>query len=160
VMPAGCVFADKGPAVFVRNDAADELLALAAVANSKAFGLLVSLQLARTELAQSFEVGLIQRTPIPKLHPPEQSNLAALARRAWSAKRTIDARSETSHAFLLPALLQVSGETLTARAAAWAENIRVHDENLTTIQAEIDDLCFGFYGIGESDRLGQKSGIG
>jgi hypothetical protein len=159
VMPAGCVFADKGPAVFVRNDAADELLALAAVANSKAFGLLVSLQLARTELAQSFEVGLIQRTPIPKLHPTEQSNLAALARRAWSAKRTIDARSETSHAFLLPALLQVSGETLTARAAAWAENIRVHDENLATIQAEIDDLCFGIYGIGESDRLGIIQGF-
>ena len=36
-------------------------LAMCALMNSKAFGYLVSVQLARTELAQSFEVGLIQQ---------------------------------------------------------------------------------------------------
>lgn len=159
VMPAGCVFADKGPAAFVKDDTADELFALAAVANSKAFRLLLSLQLARTELAQSFEVGLVQRTPVPILNPPEQSKLATLARRAWSTKRAIDARSETSHAFLLPALLQANGGTPNARAAAWAENVRVHIDDLAAIQGEIDDLCFDLYGIGEADRFGITQGF-
>jgi hypothetical protein len=159
VMPAGCVFADKGPAAFVGDDVADELLALCAVANSKAFGLLVSLQLARTELAQSFEVGLIQRTPIPNLTALEQSTLASLARRAWSTKRNIDSRSEISHAFFLPALLQVRGDTLTARAVAWAEKTRAQSEDLAAIQAEINDCCFGLYTISESDCRAVDNGL-
>lgn len=59
VMPRGCIFADKGPAVFVGGDKSDELLAYSALLNSRTFGYLVSVQLARTQLAQSYEVGLI-----------------------------------------------------------------------------------------------------
>jgi hypothetical protein len=73
VMPQGCIFADKGPGAFVVDDASEPLLALLALVNSQAFGLLVSVQLARTELAQSFEIGLIQQTPIPKLSPDRQT---------------------------------------------------------------------------------------
>ena len=159
VMPSGCVFADKGPAAFVENDAADELLALAAVANSKAFGLLVSLQLARTKLAQSFEVGLIQRTPIPILDPAEQSNLVMLARRAWSLKRSLDTWTGTSHAFTLPAVFQVDGDTLVARANAWAQNIRAIETEVATIQTEIDARCFDLYGIDEADRRAIVDGL-
>ncbi|HCP76927.1 MAG TPA: hypothetical protein DIU11_04105, partial [Pusillimonas sp.] len=90
VMPRGCIFADKGPAIFVSEDAPDALLALCALINSQAFGLLVSVQLARVELAQSFEVGLIQQTPVPDLDIEQQAQLATLARRAWSLKRTLD----------------------------------------------------------------------
>jgi len=46
VMPAGCIFADKGPAAFVAGDDPETLLALCALTNSRAFGLLVSVQLA------------------------------------------------------------------------------------------------------------------
>ena len=51
VMPAGCIFADKGPAAFVADDDSDALLSLCAVINSAPFKLLVELQLACTELA-------------------------------------------------------------------------------------------------------------
>ena len=64
-MPSGCIFADKGPAVFVEKDDSEELLALAAVTNSQPFTLLVSLQLARTELAQSYEVGVASANAYP-----------------------------------------------------------------------------------------------
>jgi len=33
-MPAGCIFADKGPAIFVRSDSIEDMLALLAVTNS------------------------------------------------------------------------------------------------------------------------------
>jgi hypothetical protein len=59
-LPAGSVFADKGPVVFVSDDDHLSLLALAAVMNSRVFYLLVQMLVARISLAQSFEVGLIK----------------------------------------------------------------------------------------------------
>src|SRR5690606_18483972 len=149
VMPRGCIFADKGPAAFVADDAPDTLLALCALLNSQAFGLLVSVQLARVELAQSFEVGLIQQTPVPDLNPEQQSQLATLARRAWSLKRTLDTTTETSHAFVLPAAL---------RARLGDYDPPAIEAELARIQAEIDVIAFDLYGFAEADRLAAVSG--
>jgi hypothetical protein len=161
VMPAGCIFADKGPAAFVANDDPDALLALCAVINSVPFRLLVELQLARTELAQSFEVGLIQQTPVPDLSPADTDRLAALARRAWSLKRNLDTATLTSHAFVLPAVLQdfsslrpprLCGESLETRIASWSHRVHQTGQALAEIQAEIDARCFDLYGFDEADR--------
>ncbi len=100
VMPAGCIFADKGPAAFVAHNISRELLALLATLNSSSFRSLVDLQMA----FGSFEVGVIQRTPVPHLTTADKSTLATLVHRAWSLKRSLDTRNETSHAFTLPAL--------------------------------------------------------
>ncbi|MFG3593097.1 hypothetical protein [Bradyrhizobium sp. RDI18] len=159
-LPAGCIFSHKGPSVFIEGDDGDDLLALAAVTNSKAFALLVSLQLARTELAQSYEVGLIQRTPIPKLNPVDRSRLSGFARRAWSLKRSLDTCTETSRAFVQPALLQVEGQTLVARANAWRERIRAADAELGAIRNEIDELCLELYGISEAELRAITDGLG
>jgi len=176
-MPAGCIFADKGPAAFVAEDDPDELLALACLLNSNAFGLLVSVQLARVELAQSYEVGLIQQTPIPTLTAEQRLQLAALARRAWSLKRTLDTTTENSHAFLLPAALRRDvSSTDASESATAASNTTVQEHNfsvpsvssvvnlsnydppaivaeLARIQAEIDALAFDLYGFEEADRI-------
>ena len=143
VMPAGCIFADKGPAAFVADDDPEELLALCALLNSRAFGLLVSVQLARTELAQSYEVGLIQQTPVPPLPSAIRLLLAAKARRAWSLKRTLDTTTETSHAFLLPT-------TLRPRLGDF--DPPTIEAELALIQAEIDAIAFDLYGFAEADR--------
>jgi hypothetical protein len=159
-MPAGCIFADKGPAAFVEKDNVDDLLALAAVTNSSAFELLISLQLARTELAQSYEVGLIQRTPIPRLNQEVRSALTGLALCAWSLKRRLDTCTENSHAFTLPALLQVTGNNLAARVGARVELVRTIEAEVARIQDEIDSRCFELYGIDEADRRAITSGFG
>lgn len=150
-MPSGCIFADKGPAAFVSEDAPDALLALCALINSQAFGLLVSVQLARVELAQSFEVGLIQQTPVPDLNTEQQAQLATLARRAWSLKRTLDTIEETSHAFVLPAAL---------RARLGDYDPPAIEAELTRIQTEIDAVAFDLYGFAEADRLAAAGGQG
>ena len=152
VMPAGCVFGDKGPAAFEVNDDTSALFSLCAVVNSAPFKRLVELQLARTELAQSFEVGLIQQTPVPDLSPADTEQLAWLARRAWSLKRNLDTVTLTSHAFVLPALLRVEGAVLVARAATWGERVWETEDLLAAIQSEIDDRCFGLYGFTVADR--------
>ena len=164
VMPAGCIFADKGPAAFVADDDPEEILALCALLNSRAFGVLVSVQLARTELAQSYEVGLIQQTPIPPLPPPIRQLLGAKARRAWSLKRTLDSVNETSHAFLLPAALLWADGSMQ-RAEGRMQKVgrggrpvcplpppTAIFEELARIQSEIDRIAFDLYGFSESDR--------
>lgn len=160
LMPSGCIFGDKGPAVFVSNDAPDSLLAICAVVNSAAYCSLVALQLARTELAQSFEAGLIQQTPIPCLSDEELSALAHLSRKAWSLKRRLDTRTENSHAFVLPPLLQAKGESVVARTANWIEHVRATEADLAAIQAQIDARCFDLYGISEADRRTITQGVG
>ena len=142
-MPAGCVFGHKGPAAFVNGDSTDDLLALGAIVNSQIFGYLVAVQLARTELAQSYEVGLIQQTPIPNLSEDSTTALAQIARRAWSLRRSLDTSNETSHAFLLPPGVNAKVTAIDAAAV---------ERELADIQAQIDDLTFSFYGISAEDR--------
>ena len=138
-LPSGCVFADKGPSAFVENDSPDALQSMLALVNSHAFGLLVSLQMA----FGSYEVGVIKRTPVPDLNFDQKAILAALARRAWSLKRTIDTINETSHAFLLPSAMRARLDNYDPPAI---------DAELANIQAEIDDIAFDLYGFSDADR--------
>ncbi len=164
VMPSGCIFADKGPAVFVENDDADQLLALLAIVNSSAFHALVELQLAAGEAkggaAHSYEVGVIQRTPIPRIRPGDVAPLCALARRIWSLERSLDIGSEVSHAFTVPAVLRVTGDTLAVRAMTWAQQIAVIKAEVATLRAESDIRCLDLYGIDEADRRLIADGFG
>jgi hypothetical protein len=153
VMPEGCIFADKGPGIFIENNNPDDLLALCTIMNSRPFNVLVSVQLARTELAQSFEVGLIQQTPIPDLSSKDTRTLVNLARRAWSLKRSLDTVTQTSHAFILPALLQVQGASLRDRSLLYTSQVTQIEQQLAQIQTEIDDRAFDLYGISNRDRI-------
>ncbi len=155
-MSAGSIMGHKGPAVFVAMNDRRDLLALLAISNGSTFRSLVDLQMA----FGSFEVGVIQRVPVPSFSVGDQKSLADLSHRAWSLKRFMDTRNETSHAFTLPALLQVAGETLVRRAAVWAERMRSVEAELTTIQSEIDNRCFDLYGIDEADRRAITEGFG
>ncbi|HEY4025163.1 MAG TPA: BREX-1 system adenine-specific DNA-methyltransferase PglX [Candidatus Dormibacteraeota bacterium] len=147
-MPEGCAFGDDGPAAFVEADDAGELLGLLAVVNTETSRALVDLQMA----SGSYEVGDIQRTPVPVLAPANRAALAALARCAWSLRRGLDSRTETSRAFVLPALLHVEGESLAARSAAWSQHVRTVEAELAATQAGIDERCRALYGIEEVDR--------
>lgn len=139
VLPAGCLFGHKGPAAFVASDDPEELLAFLALMNSRAFGLLVSLQMA----FGSYEVGVIQRTPVPSLTDSQRKQLASLACRAWSLKRTADSVNETSHSFVLPAVLS---------AAASGDQSIVIKTEMDEIHAAIDAIAFELYGFEEADR--------
>lgn len=143
LMPRDCAFSSKGPAAFVEGDEPVHLLALSAIMNCRVFGYLVRVQLARTELAQSYEVGLIQQTPVPNLSEESSIALARLAQRAWSLQRSLDTSTETSHAFLLPQGLS----RRTTRVDA-----RVIERELADIRSEVDELTFTLYGISAQDR--------
>jgi hypothetical protein len=108
-----------------------------------------------------FVVGVLQELPWQESpSSATQELLDSLARRAWSLRRALDTRTETSHAFALPALLQRAGTTLADAADAWADHVRSTEDELTAIQAEIDEGCFGLYGIDDADRRAITDGFG
>ena len=156
--PRGSVFGDKGPMAFVSSDDPEAIMAVNAVANSKVFGYLVSLRLARTELAQSYEVGLIQGTAMPALDAAARSTLSDAAMAAWSLKRASDRHIHSSHAFVLPALLQTSGESLAIRATRWSERTGAASAEFAAIRSEIDEIAIGLYGISDEDRNAMEQG--
>jgi hypothetical protein len=148
VMPAECIFTVRSYAII---DDRENLLSLLAVLASSAADYIAKLLLGRFGFPE-FVVGALQKLPIPDLSGEDTARLELLARKAWSLQRSLDATIETSHAFNVPALLCVEGDTSAVRVRAWAEHIRVIRDELAAIQAEIDTRCFALYGIDESDR--------
>lgn len=153
VMPRGCVFADKGPVVLVEGDDSWELWRLLAVLTSKAFESLVKLQLARTELARSYNVGLVGRTPVPGSDDAEQTaNLITLAQEAYALQIYGDHNNENSHVFGVPVFVPqadcVSLHELNRHVEA---DIRLGTKRLEEVQNQIDELAFELYGLSEDD---------
>jgi hypothetical protein len=123
--------------------------------NSSTADSLIKLSLGRGGHPQ-FDIGDLSSIPVPL----PDATVSGLANRAWSLKRSLDTRTEASHAFTLPALLQVGGDTLIARASAWAEHVRTIEAKFVAIQTEIDSCSFELYGIGEADRRAIVEGFG
>ena len=144
-LPAGCIFADKGPGIFVDEDDKDTLFGLLGVTNASAFKMLIELQMA----FGSYEVGVIQRTPVPDSFGDD---LAPLAHCAHDLQRENFLPDETTHVFQLPVLVSVPGESLVEASTALAAQFSVRQDELAQLQAQIDEFVFDLYGLNESDR--------
>jgi hypothetical protein len=153
-LPSGCVFSQSGKAAFVPESDLGTLLALF---NASVMTVLSRVQSDAVRI--KFEVGLVERTPFPEIIASEAAALAGLARRAWSIKRSLDTRIETSHAFTMPALLQMMGDTLAVRTAVWSEHVRAIELQRAALQTEIDRRCFELYGIDEADQRSISNGF-
>ena len=148
--------------MFVTGDADMDLLALLAIVNSAPFRALLTLQMA----FGSYEVGVVQRTPVPTLGDNDAQALAALAREAHDRKREADRDDEVTHPFTAPALLrhtvapapaavvgpQATYPSLAAAFGALLAEDAARDQRLAAIQREVDDICFRLYGFSAADR--------
>ena len=155
VLSAGCIFAHVGSSLFVEGDDPQRLSATQALMSASVFTALV-----RVMAGWNFEVGVIQRTPFPEFTEAFRIAGGQLARQAWLLARSLDTRTEISHAFTIPTLLQVTGTDADARAMAWSAHIRAIGAELARIQAEIDERSFELYGVDEADRRAITEGFG
>jgi len=132
VLPKGCVFADKGPAAFTADNSGELWLTLATV-QSGPFGYLVGMQLAAADAAaRSYEVGVIQRTPVPSFTDLKAAKiLKETAASLWEHHRSEDTIYESSHAFVVPWL----GERLTLLSEVEAELVSARSR-LVVLTAE------------------------
>ena len=148
VLPAKAAFNDKSCAVFAPADDPNELAATLAKLSSSCVD-----RLFRTvSPTRSWEVGHLRSIPWPTSSTDHNEALARLAARGWSLRRSLDTVSEVSHAFVVPALLQVEGGSFSGRLGAWGKRVASVEAALDEVQTEIDELCFELYGISEEDR--------
>lgn len=144
-LPRGCVFAHKGPAAFSAKNNTVSLLSVMGLMNSSAFFSLIETRLnAADKNARSYEVGIIEATPLPDVPLPLQEILAGLSKRAWHLMRTADSVVETSRAFHLPALL---------RSRLCDYNLPAIETEIVKTRAEIDEIAFELYEFSEADRM-------
>jgi hypothetical protein len=157
----GAIFSHTGTMVFTKSRA--DLFALACVLNSDAFiGLLHTLMPRGGEGSDrtlKYEVGYVTSVPVPDCDASVTERFDVVFTRAWSLSRSLDTRTETSHAFTLPALLQSEATTLSEGAAAWAGRVASAKIELATIQTEINARCFDLYRIEEADRRAITDGF-
>jgi hypothetical protein len=145
-LPQGAIFGDKGPAIFVPNNDKDELWALLAITNSQSFRDFISLQMA----FGSYEVGVLERTPIPDLSEATLVTLRDLGRQAWSSASSRDKRDLVTHSFAsLP--LSKGTRRLSQIIDAWKETERHRLKKTSEIQIEVDSLCRNLYRLAEED---------
>src|SRR5205085_2858689 len=97
----------------------------------------------------SYEVGVIQRTPVPNLSGQYAELLGKIAEHCVSLKRELDSAIEISHAFILPGLLQVGGENLASRTSAWSQRVSHAESMFVENQRRIDELARHLYGFTE-----------
>jgi hypothetical protein len=155
-LPRGSIFSIRGYAILAPQET---LLALGAIGHSVLFDYIFKVALGRFGFPE-FVVGVLQKLPLPSISADVGESLADAARRAWTLKRAIDTRSETSRAFVLPVALQMRTESIEAAAQAWLERLRASEKEIADIQTEIDDSCFDLYGIAEVDRRSIRAGFG
>lgn len=160
VLPRGCVFADKGPAVFAQSD--EELLPLAGFLNSQTAKELISLMLGAADAAaRSYEVGIVQKIPLVCLDGVSD-RIAREVGSYISIARQIEVDDEVSHAFFGP-YVHASHMSLNS---AWNSVCAKHEEirqSLSQSQTRIDLAVRDAYGaeinengpaIGESGHDG------
>lgn len=142
-LPAKAITTVRGSGIYAFPSAAPFL----ALLNSSTADYLLKLMLGRGGHPQ-FDMGDIAALPIPSIGDRENLALSAIARKAWSAQRSLDTTNETSHAFILPSGLN---EKVTGLDRGTVER------ELESIQKQIDDAAFALYGIGPEDRAAIES---
>ena len=136
-LPADAVISVRGSGIFSENP-----LLYLGLFSSRAVDLLLRM-LSGREGHPQYDMGDISALPLPEVSPEISSTLERLSFRGWSLKRTLDTINETSHAFLLPAVLRTRmGDYVPAAI----------DAELIQIQTEIDDIAFDLYRFSEADR--------
>lgn len=133
-LPEDCIFSDKGPII-----GSDSLCELLAWANSRPTRYLVELQLAAGETtvsgsaARSYEIGIVQKLPLPAL----PSELSSLAISLYETAARPCLANETSPLFTSPLF----------DPYAWEREAATQLENA----ARLDELVAEAYGLGSSD---------
>ena len=144
-LPEGSIFSDKGPAIFPSDRS--HLSGLLGIANSRVYAKLAELQMA----FGSYEVGVIQRTPVPQRLPEgDPWNVRAAFDQAQAPARS----DETTHVFSLPSLVRPAELSLSPSevASLLASEEQQRMQRLSELQAEIDERVFELYGLPEEER--------
>ena len=149
-LPAGCAFGDKGPAIV---DVKGSNWGLLAMLNSRPISYLFSLGTGAVETmdaSNSYEVGLLQRLPVPT-DAVTDNNLEALGRAAWLARADLDLRDEATALFNAPFAPLGFRQTIDETCRRLVRHLREQADTYVAAQEQIDTRVVELYGFEESD---------
>lgn len=147
VVPAGAIFSVAGKLATSHHVA--DLSFLLGIVNSNLFDHLIGLFAGKVGGVQ-YEVGLIGRVPLQSTSQALRLRDVSVGAHRIAANRAC--HDERNHLFYLPALLRVSGATLTERTTVWQTFMTETEKRLSEYHREIDNIAFSLYGIDGQDR--------
>ncbi len=159
-LPAGCAFGHKGPAIVnIQGDGA----ALAASLNSRTVSYLLGLSLGASETeggagANSYEVGLVQRLPVPPGITADP-DLAAWGQRSWQVRAEPDLRDEVTAWFASPfhPFAPAGPRDLARQVVAWR---REQEADYDRAQLDIDARVRRWYRLSDRDWQDVEEQVG
>lgn len=151
VMPGGCAFGDKGPAII---DIVGSPWGLLAVLNSRPLSYLMGLALGAAEAeggagANSYEVGLVQRLPIPS-EALRDARLIELGKDCWAARSSSDSRKESCAVFIRRSPGEPNA-SIHASATALLEEDNKSASKYVELQKAIDARVTELYRFSSAD---------
>jgi hypothetical protein len=158
VMPAGCVFAHKGPAIFPSHDR--DMFFILGVANST-----VADYLLRGLISfGSWEVGAIKRLPIPQPTSVQHESIGSLAKTIHDAKAAWDEGNETSTRFSIPWLLRNDLVGLPSSISARLDRLAVveptEESHIQELYDALNDEAYELYGMSGGTRATVEEALG
>lgn len=156
ILPGGCIFADKGPAIFPKRT--EDTWYLLGLANSTPAEYLLKGLMS----FGSWEVGVIKRLPVPEPNPDQRETISAVARQIHDAKASWDIGNETSTRFERPWLLQddLAPLDLPARLNWLIEREASEEGRIQALYAELNNEAYKLYGISEAHRAEIEATMG
>jgi hypothetical protein len=158
VLPAGCIFGHKGPAVIPKKPAQQAFL------NGVLNSALAEYLLKSFVCFGSWEVGAVKKIPVPLPSASAEQPIVVLANRSHDAKAAWDTGNEVCTRFESPWLLQspVRGEATTLPLAldgVLSLEIALDAELAATYQ-QLNDAVYRLYGVNEVLRGKIEAAIG
>lgn len=149
-MPVGCVFADKGPALFAKFELDEDFLL--GILNSIEFEFLFT-----TKTSFSWEVGIIKTLPIPRPTSEQHKLISSLAREIYDAKASWDEGNELSARFSSPWCVHqnlVQGSTTLADRLDGIEKYHAaQNAKIATAYDKLNLEVYRLYGVSDVARV-------
>ena len=151
-MPRGCVFANKGPAIFPNDTRMTA--PLAGVLNSAVAEYIMKGLISRQSMGARWEVGVIKRLPVPSMKVAQRELIGGHAQAIHDSKAEWDRGNEKSTQFERTWLLrsQAGQGRLTARLRRLAESEAREENRIQQLYAALDDEVYKLYGIPDDTR--------
>ena len=147
ILPQGCIFGHKGPAIFPVRER-DKWFLLGLANSAPAEYLLKGLM-----SFGSWEVGVIKRLPIPQPAARQRERVGTIAREIHDAKAAWDLCNETSTHFERPWLVYDHAQANIAdRLDQVSRHEATEEARIRSLYSELNDEAYKLYGIPDDTR--------
>jgi hypothetical protein len=155
VMPEGCIFGDKGPAVFPVNP--DLAFFILGMANSAPAEFLLRGLMS----FGSWEVGVIKRLPVPQANAKQAERVASLAKAIHDAKREWDSGNEISTSFERPWVTRrPDANTLSDALDGILEAEASAEKQIQATYSDLNTEAYKLYAIPDITRAQIEKSLG